>query len=119
MGKVIWSDSSRERAWPWRLTGLSVMVVWRSSASRTVNLHTGTMGVHRACFHRSACPSHSPRLRSSRYNPYLSCVTFLDSRTNWRALGIFSQSRSDPYLLINGVIGYGTEPFWTGRGLGL
>ena len=46
------------------------MVVWRSSVSRTVNLHTGTMGAHRACFHRAACPSHSPKLRSSLTRPF-------------------------------------------------
>jgi hypothetical protein len=60
MGKVICSDSSRERTWSVRWTGLQAMVVWRSLVSRTANLHTATMGVHRACFHRSACPSHSP-----------------------------------------------------------
>src|SRR3954452_21285956 len=60
MGMVIRSDSSRERTWSVRLTGLQVMVVWRSSVSRTVNLHTGPMGVHRACFHRPVGSSHFP-----------------------------------------------------------
>src|SRR4051812_2290233 len=60
MAMVIWSDSSRERTWSVRLTGLQVMVVWRSLVWRTVNLHTATMGVHRARFPRPAGPSHSP-----------------------------------------------------------
>src|SRR5271163_4269145 len=44
MGKVIWSDSSRESVWSARLTGLQVMIVWRPLVSRTVNLHNATMG---------------------------------------------------------------------------
>ena len=37
-------------AWSSQLTGPRVMVVSRPSVARTVDLHTGTMGVHRACF---------------------------------------------------------------------
>src|SRR4051812_24485190 len=44
MGKVIRSDRSMESVWSARLTGLQVMVVWRPLVSRTVNLHTATMG---------------------------------------------------------------------------
>src|SRR4051795_10754540 len=73
MGKVIWSDSSTESVWSARLTGLQVMVVWRPLVWRTVNLHTATMGVHRACFLRYACPSHSPS--SDRRGVIPPCLT--------------------------------------------
>src|SRR5512135_14527 len=63
------------------------MVVWRSLVSRTVYLHTGTMGVHRACFDRLGSESHSPRAESPRKIVSLSCAAFLLSRTNWRAPG--------------------------------
>src|SRR4051812_4615669 len=65
------------------------MVVWRSSVLRTVHLHTATMGVHRACLYRSACPNHSPGLKSFWCRPFLSYAISPDSRTNWRALGVF------------------------------
>src|SRR6266511_1409343 len=65
------------------------MVVWRSLVSRTVYLHTGTMGVHRACFYRLGSESHSPGAESPRKIVSLSCAAFLLSRTNWRAPGNF------------------------------
>src|SRR4051812_17080766 len=49
------------------------MVVWRPLVSRTVNLHTGTMGVHRACF-SSIGPAKSPpwsRIAPERFFPAL------------------------------------------------
>src|SRR6266511_1364605 len=63
------------------------MVVWRSLVSRTVYLHTGTMGVHRACFYRLGSESHSPGAESPRKIVSLSCAACLLSRTNWRAPG--------------------------------
>src|SRR4051794_28767502 len=66
------------------------MVVWRSLVSRTVCLHTGTMGMHRACFYRLGSESHYPGAESPRKIISLSYAAFLLSRTNWRALGIFS-----------------------------
>src|ERR1700682_85391 len=63
------------------------MVVWRSLVSRTVYLHTGTMGVHRACFYRLNSESHYPGTESPRKIVSLSCAAFLLSRTNWRAPG--------------------------------
>src|SRR3954471_8739906 len=97
MGKVIWSDSSMESVWSARLTGLQVMVVWRPSVSRTVNLHTATMGVHRACFLRYACPSHSPS--SDRPGVIPPCLTQSPSiRAPARERqAIFSVSRRDPF----------------------
>ena len=48
-----------------------------------------TMGIHRACFHRSACPSHSPSTDQPRRHPSLAYPISLSLRTNWRALGVF------------------------------
>src|SRR3954471_23937418 len=49
MGNERSSESLSEKPCPRSLTGPRVMVVWRPSVARMVYLHTGTMGVHRAC----------------------------------------------------------------------
>src|SRR5437764_14998687 len=95
MGRAICNWSSRERVGPWRLTEPRAMVVWRPSVSRTVKLHTGTLGVHRACFRRSAAESHSPASRSHPEPFYLSFAPSLYARTNWRALGVFGPSGTE------------------------
>src|SRR5215213_9645708 len=75
------------------------MVVWRPLVWRTVNLHTGTMGVHRACFPRSAQQSHPPRPGTLPNDPFLSCASSLSSRTNWRALGKKTDQGGGPLRL--------------------
>src|SRR5512135_2813564 len=60
MGKVIWSPASSATVWSRRLTGPTVMVASSGSVGRTVNLHSASTGVHRACFRRSPLRSHSP-----------------------------------------------------------
>src|SRR5438874_855854 len=58
-----------------------------------VCLHTGTMGVHLACFFIvRAGEVASPGPESHRKTLLLSYASSLSSRTNWRALGILVTS---------------------------
>src|SRR4249920_3927985 len=71
------------------------MVVWRPSVARMVYLHTGTMGVHRACLLSFECeklppPRPGPRRKTSS----LSYAFHPCPRTNWRAPGIFGGTAS-------------------------
>src|SRR3954470_16228365 len=61
MGRDRTSESSSETTGPCSLTGPRVMVVWRPSVARMVYLHTGTMGVHRACLLSFEGASRHPR----------------------------------------------------------
>src|SRR5271166_3609180 len=54
-----------------------------------VYLHTGPMGVHRACFFIARAGEPLPRSGIAREINLLSCASCLSSRTNSRALGIF------------------------------
>src|SRR5271157_1021901 len=70
-----------------------------------VYLHTGPMGVHRACFFIARAGEPLPRSGIAREINLLSCASCLSSRTNSRALGkigILSHEGMDatdrPYL---------------------
>src|SRR5208337_4209357 len=54
-----------------------------------VYLHTGPMGVHRACFFIARAGEPLPRSGIAREINLLSCASCLSSRTNSRALGDF------------------------------
>src|SRR4051794_29259557 len=63
------------------------MVVWRSSMSRTVGLHTATMGIHRACLFIDRAEKVTLLNGITRRTPCPIYASPLLSRPNWRALG--------------------------------
>src|SRR5208337_4728157 len=73
---------------------LRVMVVWRLSVARIVCLHTGTMGVHPACFFtdRAGKVATPERNLAGKHSSHLVYPSLL-SRTNWRAPGKFDGAK--------------------------